>query len=118
MAGEKPIGKKFRIEISEETKRGHFVNNVSTWHSKQEFIIDFGLQTPESIAAGNPTIIVQSRCIMTPLMFKILAKHVENSLKGYEKKFGKIQLPKKPGAKKKETQKKGKPATDYESAYR
>lgn len=80
-------------ELSEEVKRGRFINNVSTWHSENEFIIDLGFVTPESIASNSPTPLVQSRCIMSPPMFKVLVKNLSDALVKFEKQFGEIKLP-------------------------
>ncbi|MEM4389513.1 MAG: DUF3467 domain-containing protein [Candidatus Micrarchaeia archaeon] len=81
---------------NEDVRRGRFANHVASLFSPTEFTLEFGLVTPEGSSRDALNVLVQSRIIMTPQMFKIMVRHVSDALANYEKQFGEIELPKEP----------------------
>jgi predicted N-acyltransferase len=73
------------IELPEAIAEGIYANLVIIAHSQSEFVFDFARITP-GIAKSK----VQSRIIMTPVNAHRLLKTLEDNLKKYEEKFGKI----------------------------
>lgn len=87
MDSKKP--KKIKIELSEETAQGNYVNLPVVGYSQAEFILDFIKVIPGILKAD-----VKSRMIMSPMHTKNLLIILNAKIKEYEKKFGKIELPK------------------------
>lgn len=75
------------IEISEKESEGIYSNFVLIAHSPSEFIIDFARILP-----GLPKAKVFSRIVMTPQHAKLLSNALEENIKKYEDRFGKIKL--------------------------
>ena len=82
--------KKIKIELKEEVAQGNYVNLPIIGFSQAEFILDF-----IKIIPGIPKADVKSRMIMSPMHTKNLLLLLNAKIKEYEKKFGKIQSPKK-----------------------
>ena len=82
--------KQIKIELKEEVAQGHYVNLPIIGFSQAEFILDF-----IKIIPGIPKADVKSRMIMSPMHTKNLLLLLNAKIKEYEKKFGKIELPKK-----------------------
>ena len=82
--------KQIKIELKEEVAQGHYVNLPIVGFSQAEFILDFIKVIP-----GIPKADVKSRLIMSPMHTKNLLLLLNAKFKEYEKKFGKIQAPKK-----------------------
>ena len=82
--------KQIKIELKEEVAQGHYVNLPIVGFSQAEFILDF-----IRILPGIPKSKVKSRMFMSPMHTKNLLLLLNAKLKEYEKKFGKIQSPKK-----------------------
>tara|TARA_B100000212_G_scaffold117171_1_gene87477 strand:- start:1861 stop:2175 length:315 start_codon:yes stop_codon:yes gene_type:complete len=82
--------KQIKIELKEEVAQGHYVNLPIVGFSQAEFILDFIKVIP-----GIPKADVKSRLIMSPMHTKNLLLLLNAKIKEYEKKFGKIQAPKK-----------------------
>jgi|TARA_Y100000996_G_C22323015_1_gene561176 hypothetical protein len=82
--------KQIKIELKEEVAQGHYVNLPIIGFSQAEFILDF-----IKIIPGIPKADVKSRMIMSPMHAKNLLLLLNAKIKEYEKKFGKIQSPKK-----------------------
>ena len=82
--------KKIKIELNDEVAQGNYVNLPIIGYSQAEFILDFIKVIP-----GIPKADVKSRMIMSPMHTKNLLLMLNAKIKEYEKKFGKIELPKK-----------------------
>ena len=78
------------IELAEEIAQGVYSNLAIINHSPSEFIVDFIQMMP-----GVPKAKVKSRVIMSPMHTKNLLLLLNAKIKEYERKFGKIELPKK-----------------------
>ena len=79
--------KKIKVTATEEMRRGVFANNALINHSSEEFRIDFHLIT--EIVEGKAGTL-NARVILTPSHFKRLIKAMNENLKKYEDKFGKV----------------------------
>jgi hypothetical protein len=79
------------IEISKELERGVYSNVASIIHSQEEFILDFGLSMPNRAA-----VVIQSRIITNPQHAKKFMLALQDNIKKYERKYGKIELEKHP----------------------
>jgi len=75
------------VEISPEQSEGIYSNIVLIAHSPSEFILDFGRMLP-----GLQKAKVFARIIMTPPNALLLKDALEENLKKYEERFGKIKL--------------------------
>ena len=82
--------KQIKIELKEEIAQGNYVNLPIIGYSQAEFILDFIKVIP-----GIPKADVKSRIIMSPMHTKNLLLLLNAKIKEYERKFGKIELPKK-----------------------
>ncbi len=82
--------KQIKIELKEDIAQGNYVNLPIIGFSQAEFILDF-----IKIIPGIPKADVKSRMIMSPMHTKNLLLLLNAKIKEYEKKFGKIQSPKK-----------------------
>ena len=82
--------KQIKIELKEEIAQGNYVNLPIIGYSQAEFILDFIKVIP-----GIPKADVKSRIIMSPMHTKNLLLLLNAKIKEYERKFGKIKLPKK-----------------------
>lgn len=79
--------KPFEIELGEKESEGIYSNMVLIAHSAYEFILDFARYLP-----GVKKAKVYSRIIMTPQHARSLLKTLEENIKKYEQKFGKIEI--------------------------
>ena len=75
------------IEIGEKEAEGIFSNFVLIAHSPSEFIIDFARILP-----GLPKAKVFSRIVMTPQHAMLLRDALDDNIKKFEDRFGKIKL--------------------------
>lgn len=75
------------VEIGEKEAEGIFSNFVLIAHSPSEFIIDFARILP-----GLPKAKVFSRIVMTPQHARLLLSALEENIKKFEERFGKIKL--------------------------
>ncbi len=82
---------KLKINIDEETAMGKYVNIGSVNHKREEFILDF-IFLPPGTNKGK----VRSRLITSPGHAKRLQKALQENIKRYEKKYGKISDTKSP----------------------
>ena len=81
--------KKIKINLGEEVAQGHYVNLPVVGYSQAEFILDF-IKVIPGISKAD----VKSRMIMSPMHTKNLLLISNAKIKEYEKKFGKIEIPK------------------------
>ena len=83
-----------------------FSDNVTVSHNQNKFIIDFSQTVPSfDNVAGNmqQTIIIKHKTIMIdPQFAKIFSDLMQKNVKKFEKKFGKIKIPKSPEEKQQE----------------
>ncbi len=75
------------VELSPEHSDGVYSNFVLIAHSPSEFILDFARMLP-----GLQKAKVFSRIIMTPQNAFLLKEALEENLKKYEERFGKIKI--------------------------
>ncbi len=75
------------VEIGEKEAEGIFSNFVLIAHSPSEFIIDFARLLP-----GLPKAKVFARILMTPQHALLLRNALEENIKKFEDRFGRIKL--------------------------
>ncbi|MEA2007365.1 MAG: DUF3467 domain-containing protein [Patescibacteria group bacterium] len=73
-----------QIKASEKKLKGDYSNLAKILHTKEEFAIDF-------MSVFPPTGTLNSRVLLSPGHFKRLTKAMDENLKKYEEKFGKIE---------------------------
>jgi hypothetical protein len=83
MADEKKM-QEIQINFPPEKQGGVYANNMVVAHSKEEFILDFMMIAP-------PNGVVTSRVIMSPGHVKRVIAALQQNLKHYEEKFGRIE---------------------------
>lgn len=77
----------FNVEITPEQSEGIYSNFVLIAHSPSEFILDFARMLP-----GLQKAKVFTRIIMTPPNALLLRDALNENLKKYEERFGKIKI--------------------------
>jgi hypothetical protein len=87
----KPV-RRLDVEIKPEQAEGTYSNLVLVAHSGSEFILDFARMLP-----GLPKAKVLSRIIMSPQHVELLRRTLEENVKKYETRYGKIELKDQPG---------------------
>lgn len=75
------------IEISPEQSEGIYANGVGIHHTPSEFILDFLRVLPGAQKAK-----VFTRIIMTPQNVVLLKNALDDNIKKYEDRFGKIKI--------------------------
>ncbi len=81
-----------QIKASDEKLKGEYSNVMQIIHTKEEFVLDFMNVFP-------PTGTLNSRVILSPGHFARMVKAMEENLKKYEDKFGKVEVSKEPETK-------------------
>ena len=79
--------KQLNIELGEKESEGIYANLALITHSPSEFIIDFARVLP-----GTPKSKIYARIVMTPQHIRLLQNALEENIKKYEGRFGKINL--------------------------
>ncbi len=87
----KPV-RRIDVEIKSEQAEGIYSNLVLIAHSGSEFILDFARLLP-----GLPKAKVMSRVIMSPQHVELLRRTLEENIKKYEARYGKIEVNENPG---------------------
>jgi hypothetical protein len=113
--------KEKRINVNvEHGEPVFFSDNVTVSHNQSKFIIDFSQTVPSfDNVAGNmqQSIIIKHKSVLIdPQFAKIFSDLLEKNIKKFEKKFGKIKIPKSNEEKKQnliETEKSTEKATRY-----
>ncbi len=77
--------KKVEIKMDEDTAMGKYSNICSLSHTPEEFVVDYIFMPPNS-----PQAKIVSRILMSPGHAKRLQLALNDNIKKYEKKFGKI----------------------------
>ncbi len=90
---EQPI--RLDVEIRPEQAEGVYSNLVLVAHSASEFILDFARMLP-----GLPKARVFSRIVMSPQHVELLRRTLEENIKKYEARYGKIEVKDQPGGSK------------------
>jgi len=80
------------IELKPEQAEGIYANFVLIGHTPSEFILDFA-----RILHGQPKAKIMSRILMAPENAVRLKKTLEENIKKFEERYGKIELKEKPG---------------------
>jgi len=86
-----------RIDHSDE---GFYTDSISVVYNPNKFILDFKQTVPkiDQIQGGKnqQTLVVKHKTMLLDVKFaKIFLKTLQHAMEGYEKKHGKIELPKK-----------------------
>lgn len=79
------------IKIDDKTLKGVYANAMGVSHSKEEFVLDF-----MNIYPWQRTGVVTARVITSPGHIKRIYRALEDNLKKYEDKHGKIEEAKAP----------------------
>jgi hypothetical protein len=79
--------KQIQIELGPEQSEGIYANGVGINHTPSEFILDFVRFLPGAQKAK-----VFSRIIMTPQNASILMNALQENIRKYEERFGKIKI--------------------------
>ncbi|MEO0098774.1 MAG: DUF3467 domain-containing protein [candidate division WOR-3 bacterium] len=87
MNEEKQVGP-IQVEIGEKESEGVYTNFFLIAHSSSEFIIDCARILPGLTKAK-----VFARIVTTPQHAKLLLNALEENIKRYEERFGKIKIP-------------------------
>jgi hypothetical protein len=77
-------GKEIRVEMRKELAGGVYANSLRISHTPEEFILDFIMIAPP---AGDVT----ARVITSPGHMKRIQQALEENLRNYEEKYGKIK---------------------------
>jgi hypothetical protein len=73
-----------QIKASDQDLKGQYANMLQILHTKEEFVLDF-------LNVFPPTGTLNSRVVLSPGHFKRMIKAMEENLKKYEEKFGKVE---------------------------
>lgn len=89
--------KKVNLEIDQK-KDVFYANNIAIFNNPTEFVIDFTQVTPRINLVEDKQIITyvikHNAIVLEPRQAKIFLNLLKENLDKYEKKFGKIKLPK------------------------
>jgi hypothetical protein len=77
-------GKEIRVEMRKELAGGVYANSLRISHTAEEFILDFIMIAPP---AGDVT----ARVITSPGHMKRIQLALEENIRNYEEKYGKIK---------------------------
>ena len=80
-------GQQINIKIDDQTLKGVNANAMGISHSKEEFVLDF-----MNIYPWQKVGVVTARVITSPGHMKRIYKALEDNIKKYEDKFGKIEV--------------------------
>ncbi len=81
--------KQLKIKAKDDDLKGSYSNLMQVVHTRDEFILDFFLASP-------PQGVLTTRVIMSPGHVKRMLKALEENIKKYEDKFGKLKEAKTP----------------------
>ena len=83
-----PNAPQIQIDVDEATAQGSYSNLVLINHNDNEFVLDFAYLQPAA-----PRARVRARIISSPRHTKRLLRALEQNLRRYEDRFGKIEEP-------------------------
>ena len=100
------MDKRKRINVKvDHGDHAFFSDNVTVSHNQSKFIVDFSQTIPSFDNVGGNMqqffVIKHKAMMLDPPFAKIFLDLLKKNISKYEKKFGKIELPKKKRAKKK-----------------
>ena len=84
--------KQIKLRAKDEDLKGKYSNLMQIFHTKEEFVLDFFLISPQ----GG---LLNSRVIMSPGHLKRMIKALQVNLEKYEGNFGKIEAAESPSQK-------------------
>jgi hypothetical protein len=84
---EDPKQQQLQVELGPEQSEGIYANGVGIHHTPSEFIMDF-----LRILPGAQKAKVFARIIMTPQNVLLLRNALDDNVKKYEDRFGKIKI--------------------------
>ncbi len=93
MNGQQNNQQQINIKIDDATLKGVYSNAMGVSHSKEEFVLDF-----MNVYAHQRAGVVNARVITSPGHMKRIYKALEENIKKYEDKFGKIEEAQAPGS--------------------
>ena len=79
-----PNPKELKVNFAQNLVGGVYANNMFVSHTREEFIMDFLMVSPP---AGTVT----ARIISSPGHMKRIIKALQENIKKYEQKFGKLE---------------------------
>jgi hypothetical protein len=74
-----------KIQVDEKTAEGTYVNFLSVFHNRAEFVMDFGRIVP-----GKPEARIMARLLTNPIALKQVVQTLAENLDRYERSFGPI----------------------------
>lgn len=80
-------GRQLQIQIDDDVAQGAYVNMATVTHSPTEFVLDFIFVQPR-----QPRAKVRSRLITSPQHAKRFLLALQDNLRRFEDRFGKIEL--------------------------
>lgn len=81
--------KQIKIKAKDDDLKGVYSNSMMVSHTKEEFFLDFfNIFPPQGILA--------SRVIMSPRHLKKVIEVLQENMKKYEDKFGRVEASKEP----------------------
>ncbi len=81
--------KQIKIKAKDDDLKGVYSNSMMVSHTKEEFFLDFfNIFPPQGILA--------SRVIMSPRHLKKMIEVLQENMKKYEDKFGRVEAAKEP----------------------
>jgi len=96
--------KKINLDIDQK-REVFYANNIAIFNNPTEFIIDFAQVTPRIDIVEDKQVITyvvkHNAVILEPKQAKIFLDLLKENVEKYEKKFGKIKLPKEKKAERK-----------------
>jgi len=78
------LPKEIQVRINEAEMKGVYANFMRVFHTKEEFILDFGNILPD----GG---VITARIITSPGHLKRIVSALKENLEKYEQNFGKIE---------------------------
>ncbi len=78
-----------KVKVDDKDLKGRYANVMYVAHSKEEFVLDF-------LNIFPPQGVLTSRIITSPGHMKRIVNALEDNIKQYEEKFGKISEAKEP----------------------
>jgi len=82
------------IKVPEDLQAGRYANLIVVTHTQEEFFLDFILVSPATHNEG----VVVSRVAIHPAHMKRLLQALQDNVKKYEEKFGRLEAAKEPGS--------------------
>jgi hypothetical protein len=78
----------FQVQLDEQTAQGSYCNMSMVNHTPAEFTLDFAYVQPQ-----QPRAKVRARIIMSPLGALRFSEILNENIRRYEERFGKILIP-------------------------